>query len=83
MVGMPEQARPIYEALKKRWQVSYDDSAAIGKRYRRNDEIGTPFCFTIDGDTVSAGTVTVRERDSTKQERIAVDQIERFLADKL
>jgi glycyl-tRNA synthetase len=81
--GMPEQARPIYEALKKRWQVTYDDSAAIGKRYRRNDEIGTPFCFTIDGDTVTAGTVTVRERDTTKQERIAVDQIERFLADKL
>jgi len=81
--GMPEAARPIYEKLKKRWQINYDDSAAIGKRYRRNDEIGTPYCFTIDGDTVSAGTVTARERDTTKQERIAVDQIEAFLADKI
>jgi glycyl-tRNA synthetase len=81
--GMPERARPIYEALKQRFQVAYDDSAAIGKRYRRNDEIGTPFCFTIDGDTLTAGTVTVRERDSTKQERIAADQIERFLVDRV
>ncbi len=81
--GMPERARPIYEALKKRWQVTYDDSAAIGKRYRRNDEIGTPFCFTVDGDTLTSGTVTVRERDSMKQDRIASDQITSFLADKL
>jgi glycyl-tRNA synthetase len=81
--GMPEKARPIYEALKKRWQVAYDDSAAIGKRYRRNDEIGTPFCFTVDGDTLTGGTVTVRERDSTKQERIGVDQIEKYLAERL
>ena len=62
--GMPERARTIYDALKKRWPVMYDDSAAIGKRYRRQDEAGTPFCITIDGDTLKDGTVTVRERDS-------------------
>jgi glycyl-tRNA synthetase len=81
--GMPEKARPIYEALKQRFQVAYDDSAAIGKRYRRHDEIGTPFCFTIDGDTIKDGTVTVRERDSTKQERIAADRIETYLAERI
>jgi glycyl-tRNA synthetase len=81
--GMPERGRKIYEALKRRWQVVYDDSAAIGKRYRRQDEIGTPYCFTIDGDTLTGGTVTLRERDSMKQERIAEDQLVGFLADKL
>jgi glycyl-tRNA synthetase len=81
--GMPERARKIYETLKKRWQVNYDSSAAIGKRYRRNDEIGTPFCFTVDGDTIANGTVTVRERDSMKQERIGEDQIVAMLSDKL
>ncbi len=71
--GMPEKARPIYEALKSRWQVTYDDSAAIGKRYRRNDEIGTPYCFTIDGQTLQDQTVTIRERDSLKQYRVHLD----------
>ena len=69
--GMPERARPIYDALKKRWPVMYDDSAAIGKRYRRQDEAGTPLCITIDGDTLKDGTVTVRERDSMQQSRVS------------
>jgi glycyl-tRNA synthetase len=81
--GMPERGRAIYEALKQRWQVAYDDSAAIGKRYRRQDEVGTPYCFTIDGDTLKDGTVTLRERDSMKQERIAEDKLAAFLSDKL
>ena len=72
--GMPERARAIYEALKKRWPVMYDESAAIGKRYRRQDEAGTPLCITIDGDTLKDGTVTVRERDTMKQERVAEDR---------
>ena len=73
--GMPERASKIYESLKKRYAAVYDESAAIGKRYRRMDEVGTPLCITIDGDTLTAGTVTVRERDSMKQERVAEDQL--------
>jgi glycyl-tRNA synthetase len=81
--GMPERADRIYQTLKKRWNVSYDESAAIGKRYRRMDEIGTPFCLTVDGDTLTNGTVTVRERDSMKQERIAEDKLVQFLDERL
>jgi glycyl-tRNA synthetase len=81
--GMPERATRIYETLKKRWAVAYDESAAIGKRYRRMDEVGTPFCLTIDGDTLTGGTVTVRERDSMKQERVAEDKLVSFLEEKL
>jgi glycyl-tRNA synthetase len=79
--GMPERAQTLYQALKRRWSVMYDDAAAIGKRYRRQDEVGTPLCFTIDGDTLKDGTVTVRERDSMKQERIAEDQVIRYVED--
>jgi glycyl-tRNA synthetase len=81
--GMPERAEKIYQTLKKRWAVTYDESAAIGKRYRRMDEVGTPFCLTIDGDTISGGTVTVRERDSMKQDRVHEDQLVKFLEEKL
>jgi glycyl-tRNA synthetase len=81
--GMPERARALYTALKKKWPVVYDESAAIGKRYRRHDEIGTPLCITIDGDTLTGGTVTVRERDSMKQERVSEDQIAKLIEDRL
>jgi glycyl-tRNA synthetase len=81
--GMPERATKLYEALKKRHAVDYDESAAIGKRYRRQDEIGTPLCITIDGDTLTGGTVTVRERDSMQQERIAEDAVVRYVEDKI
>jgi len=81
--GMPERAKTLYEALKKRCVAVYDESAAIGKRYRRMDEVGTPLCITVDGDTLTAGTVTVRERDSMTQERIAEDQLVRYVEDKL
>ena len=65
--GMPEKALEIYRSLKRRFNVFYDEKGAIGRRYRRQDEAGTPFCITIDGDTLSAGSVTVRERDSCEQ----------------
>jgi glycyl-tRNA synthetase len=81
--GMPERAQKIYAELRKRYAAVYDDSAAIGKRYRRQDEAGTPLCLTIDGDTAKDGTVTVRERDSMQQERIAEDRLGAFLVDKL
>jgi len=81
--GMPERATRLYDALKRCWPVAYDDAAAIGKRYRRMDEAGTPFCVTVDGDTHKDGTVTLRERDSMKQERISDDRVIAFLEDRL
>ncbi len=81
--GMPERATKIYDALKERHAVVYDESAAIGKRYRRMDEVGTPLCITIDGDTLTQGTVTVRERDSMKQERIAEDQLVKYVDEQI
>jgi glycyl-tRNA synthetase len=68
--GMPEAAEKIYRDLKKRFNTSYDEKGAIGRRYRRQDEAGTPFCITVDGDTLSAGTVTIRDRDSCRQWRV-------------
>ena len=81
--GLPERATKLYDSLKKRFVVEYDDAAAIGKRYRRMDEAGTPYCFTIDGDTLKDGTVTVRERDKMTQERISEEKVGAFLEEKL
>ncbi|MEZ5942099.1 MAG: glycine--tRNA ligase [Planctomycetaceae bacterium] len=82
--GHPEKAKEIYRALKDAGiAVQYDEQAAIGKRYRRQDEIGTPWCLTIDGDTLTDGTVTLRDRDTLEQVRIpaneVVDEISRRL----
>jgi glycyl-tRNA synthetase len=81
--GMPERAEKLFAGLRKRCAAVYDDAAAIGKRYRRQDEIGTPLCVTIDGDTAKDGTVTVRERDSTHQERVAEDKLAAYIDEKL
>jgi glycyl-tRNA synthetase len=72
--GMPEVAQEIYGELKAHYNVAYDEKAAVGRRYRRQDEIGTPFCITIDGQTMTDGTVTIRDRDSLKQWRIKRDE---------
>lgn len=79
--GMPEIARNLYTALRKKWNVQLDVKQSIGKRYARMDEAGAPFCFTVDTQTLSDQTITVRYRDSLKQERIAIAQAEQFLAD--
>ncbi len=71
--GMPEAAQKIYRALKKQFNAYYDDGGAVGRRYRRQDEVGTPYCITVDGQTLTDGTVTVRDRDSLKQWRIKAD----------
>lgn len=71
--GMPEAAEKIYRQLKKRYNVFYDEKGAVGRRYRRQDEIGTPFCITVDGQTAQDGTVTIRERDTLAQRRIKAD----------
>ncbi len=76
-------ARNLAAGLRKHWNVDFDDSQAIGRRYRRQDEIGTPFCVTVDFDTLQDQAVTVRQRDSMAQERVALDQVERYLHAKL
>ena len=81
--GMVEKARALYEELRSRRSVEYDDGGAIGRRYRRQDEIGTPFAFTIDEQTLADDTVTIRERDSLAQERVAIGQVGAKLADEL
>jgi glycyl-tRNA synthetase len=68
--GMPEVARDIYKSLKPHLSVFYDEKGAVGRRYRRQDEVGTPFCITVDGQTLADGTVTIRDRDTLKQWRV-------------
>ena len=70
-------------ALRRNWNVDFDDAGAIGRRYRRQDEIGTPFCVTVDFDTLTDQAVTIRERDTMTQERVALDQVEGYLAARL
>ncbi|MEV0661988.1 glycine--tRNA ligase [Actinomadura luteofluorescens] len=77
------KARDLAAQLRRNWNVDFDDAGAIGRRYRRQDEIGTPFCVTVDFDTLEDDAVTVRERDSMSQERIALSQVESFLAAQL
>jgi glycyl-tRNA synthetase len=79
--GMPEIAERLYRQLRNRFVVQTDPKQAIGKRYARMDEAGTPYCFTIDGDTLKDQTVTVRYRDTQQQERIGIDRVEAFLAE--
>jgi glycyl-tRNA synthetase len=73
--GQPELARDVYAMLRRRVQAEYDEGGSIGKRYRRHDEIGTPFCVTIDHQSLEDRTVTVRDRDSLAQERVAIDAL--------
>src|SRR5204862_6912532 len=73
--GMVAKARSLYEELRRRHRVEYDDGGAIGRRYRRQDEIGTPWAFTVDEQTLADDTVTVRDRDSLAQERLPLDGV--------
>ena len=72
--GMPEIAREIYKTLKPHLTVFYDEKSAVGRRYRRQDEVGTPFCITVDSQTLQDGTVTIRDRDTLRQWRIHKDE---------
>ena len=76
-------ADKVFSTLSKRYYCDYDETQAIGRRYRRQDEIGTPFCITVDFDSLEDGQVTIRERDTTKQERVSIDQLEQVLSEKL
>ena len=71
--GLPEIAQEIYASLKAHCPVFYDEKGAVGRRYRRQDEAGTPYCITVDGQTLQDRTVTIRDRDSLKQWRVKVD----------
>ena len=77
------KAKDLAAALRKRWNVDFDDAGAIGRRYRRQDEVGTPFCITVDFDTLEDQAVTIRERDTMQQERIGLDAVAGWLAARL
>ncbi len=81
--ALSPKARDLAAQLRKRWNVDFDDAGQIGRRYRRQDEIGTPFCVTVDFDTLDDQAVTVRERDTMAQERIGLDAVESWLAARL
>jgi len=81
--ALSPKARDLAASLRRSWNVEFDDAQAIGRRYRRQDEIGTPFCITVDFDTLEDQAVTIRERDSMAQERVALDQVQTYLAARL
>ena len=81
--GLPDLARKIQNDLKWNYPVNYDEKDAVGRRYRRQDALGTPYCMTVDHQSLEDQTVTLRDRDSMKQERISVDQLDDFLDEKL
>jgi glycyl-tRNA synthetase len=81
--GMPEVAQKLYRELKQEFNVYYDNGGAVGRRYRRQDEIGTPYCFTIDGQTLQDQTVTLRDRDTTQQTRLSIGAIAAELRERL
>ncbi|GAB4377479.1 MAG: glycine--tRNA ligase [Calditrichia bacterium] len=81
--GMPEIARNIFQGLMKHFKVFYDESGSVGRRYRRQDEAGTPFSITVDSQTLEDDTITVRERDSMAQERIGKEKLREYLQDRI
>ncbi|MFW5775402.1 MAG: His/Gly/Thr/Pro-type tRNA ligase C-terminal domain-containing protein, partial [Chitinivibrionales bacterium] len=81
--GMDDKAKKLFEDLQKHWRVFYDDSGAIGRRYRRQDEIGTPFCLTVDSQTLEDQTITVRDRNTMQQQRIPIESAKNYLMDNL
>jgi glycyl-tRNA synthetase len=74
------KAKDLATELRKRWNVEFDDAQAIGRRYRRQDEIGTPYCVTVDFETLEDNAVTIRERDTMSQERVSIDKVVEYLA---
>jgi glycyl-tRNA synthetase len=81
--SLSPRARDLAARLRQFWNVDFDDAQAIGRRYRRQDEIGTPYCVTVDFDTLDDQAVTVRERDSMTQERVSEDKVTEYLIQRL
>jgi glycyl-tRNA synthetase len=80
---LQKPAQQVYQEIRKQFWAEYDEDGSIGRRYRRQDEIGTPFCVTIDFQTLDDQTVTIRDRDTMKQERVAIKQLSQVLSQKL
>ena len=80
---LSEKAQEVYSKLAKKFMCDYDEAGSIGKRYRREDEIGTPYCVTVDFDTLEDDAVTVRDRDTMEQVRIKIDELEAWIAEKI
>ena len=78
-----DKATEVYTKLSKKFMCDYDEAGSIGKRYRREDEIGTPYCVTIDFDTLEDNCVTIRDRDSMEQARVSIDELENWIAEKV
>ena len=81
--GMPEFAEKLYKDTQRSFKTFYDDSGAVGRRYRRQDEVGTPYCVTVDGQTLEDGTVTIRDRDSMEQIRVSSDSVKSYVAGRI
>ncbi|MBA3527716.1 MAG: glycine--tRNA ligase, partial [Propionibacteriaceae bacterium] len=81
--ALSPKARDLAAQLRKLWNVDFDDAQAIGRRYRRQDEIGTPFCVTVDFETLEDDAVTIRERDTMAQDRVGLDKVQEYLAPRL
>ena len=80
---LSDKANEVYDKLSKKFMCDYDEAGSIGKRYRREDEIGTPYCVTIDFDTLEDETVTIRDRDTMEQVRLKIDEIEKWIEEKI
>ena len=80
---LSEKAEEVYAKLSKEFMCEYDETGSIGKRYRRQDEIGTPFCVTIDFDTLEDDTVTIRDRDTMEQVRVKIDELETWINERI
>ena len=80
---LSEEAQNVYEKLSKKYMCDYDESGSIGKRYRREDEIGTPFCITVDFETQNDNSVTIRDRDTMEQIRIKIDELDKWIDEKV
>jgi glycyl-tRNA synthetase len=80
---LSDKALEVYGMLSKKFMVDYDEAGSIGKRYRREDEIGTPFCITVDFDTLEDNSVTVRDRDTMEQIRLSIDELTKYIEEKI
>ena len=80
---LSDKANEVYDKLSKKFMCDYDEAGSIGKRYRREDEIGTPYCVTVDFDTLEDESVTIRDRDTMEQVRVKIDEIEKWIEEKI
>ena len=80
---LSENAQEVFDMISKKYMCEYDEAGSIGKRYRREDEIGTPYCITVDFETENDNSVTIRDRDTMEQVRVKIDELEKWLSEKI